>query len=535
MKKLLATITAIAFAAGCAGCAPTKENVFNPNAERTLKIQIFDGEYGTDWLDSMASAFTSVYTDVKIEYDKEVVMSQPLNDIIGTPDNQPADYDLVIMIGVPSEAGINGYIEDITDVLFTEIEGEGESPAEKMFIDSDYYNVRGKYYGMPWAVGITGFLMNATALEKALGDDWEVPVTTDEMYELCTRIKNSNSNVNSFIYSVGEADYWIYIRDCWWAQYQGADEFFEYYHGLYRNADGTPDPLNETEPKFAVNCEIANQDGREIAVKEISRFINTDTGFSHKYAGMDFTDAQLAFWGWGYGNDTSESVFMPNGNWVGTSMNRWNDRKPQDISMIKVPVVSSIKEVLPEKSVQDDGVLAEVIRAIDAGTGWDQRGAALESVAKADWDKIEEARKITMINGPSHYMCIPSAATNIEDAKKFMTFFASDAGCEIFSLATNGQLSPFNTGIFKETAQTNGILKSCSQIATDMIPVYTDYSSEIVFLGGLSTFKYSNMTSALARGTSPESVITAVKNATVSAWPTVLTTAGLDANGNPLQ
>ena len=82
---------------------------------------------------------------------------------------------------------------------------------------------------------------------------------------------------------------------------------------------------------------------------------------------MTWQEAQIAFVGQGYaGQDMTESAMMVNGQWLENEVQSYLLTKPQDLVMIKTPVISSLVKTLENKSMTDE-TLSAVIDAIDEG------------------------------------------------------------------------------------------------------------------------------------------------------------------------
>ena len=103
----------------------------------------------------------------------------------------------------------------------------------------------------------------------------------------------------------------------------------------------------------------------------------------------------------------------------------------QEIVAMKMPVMSKIIDVLPDKSVKDDATLSAVIDAIDAGE------TSYSGVSANDFARIKEARNIKaeMINP---VMLIPKHASNKDIAKAFVAYLFSDRAQKIAAQATGG-------------------------------------------------------------------------------------------------
>ncbi len=545
MKKFGALLAAALIAVSMTGFVACKKtdsvkpgNQHNPNAEVQLKFHIFDGDYGQDWINKLAETYCRVNTNVGITIDWDVTGSNILNSVEGTNEGAKSDYDVVYSITSVNKLARRGFFAEIGDVYDSTIPGETKTVRDKIAQYDDYYNIDGKYYAMPWANGKVSMLANLTTLKTAYGEDFDasdLPVTTDEWKTMLNDLRdNHGENIHPLMYTTSNC-YWGYIFYTWWAQYQGVDEYFEFYDGKYRNADGTPDINNEVTPVFSSDGQIYSQTGRLRALEVLESLMKKSTGYAGS-TNMAFNEAQLAFWGHGYANDKKLGAFMPNGDWCGISMQKWNARKPQDIIMMRTPVLSTITEVLPGGSIAagNDELLQSVVRAIDAGTEWSARASVLSAVTENDWNRIKEARYVLADNGTSHFVAIPKASQNIDEAKKFLTFLASDAASAVWSSSLSGMITPYNYSISRTDNTTNSLIKSELEILKNCTPIYWDWSTRLVTLGSINPLRMSggDPMIMLYEGTRNAQQVFDNMKETGDVWQRTLTSAGYDSQGN---
>jgi hypothetical protein len=117
-----------------------------------------------------------------------------------------------------------------------------------------------------------------------------------------------------------------------------------------------------------------------------------------------------------------EAAMMPNGSWL---LSESGSEGNANISMMKVPVISSIVNKL-EDTEMDDTTLSEIIKAIDEGA------TSSELCSANDFARIKEARNVMYNNGAEQYVFIPKYSNAIAGSKEFLRYFYSDEALEIF-------------------------------------------------------------------------------------------------------
>jgi ABC-type glycerol-3-phosphate transport system substrate-binding protein len=144
-----------------------------------------------------------------------------------------------------------------------------------------------------------------------------------------------------------------------------------------------------------------------------------------------FTDAQTYFL-----ND--RAAMMVNGSWMINEMKVHLNEK-QDFSMMPTPVISSIIEKVPDRSISNDKELSALITAIDNANSVDDvalSGKGYE-VTKADLERVFDARHVMHSNFNEHGMIIPKYAVAKEGAKKFIQYFYSDENIKMYHNVTH--------------------------------------------------------------------------------------------------
>lgn len=425
MKKITKMAMAVTLAASMlitAACGQTGEGTGgngiaggDGNAEKTIHVAAINKGYGIDWLEKMLEEFCSsrdlkyviypVYTDgeltQKIEAGEEV-----------------CNYDLVF--AGTDEVADSKYLLDLSDVLASVIEA-GDRAGMKISdcIDETVYaaledsNEEGKYYRMPWTGGINGLLFNNTAIQKALGNDWQSTYpcrTTDELLDLCEALKKAG--LAPFVHAAA-TNYYSYLYEGWFAQYNGTKGMSDYFNAVYYDFMGEP----------VVGYDVARNAGVLESAKVMeSIFAN---GYSHeKSNSIDWEVTQTYFM-------SGQAAMFSNGDWNNLEMMK--QFPDNDIRFMKLPMISA----LGTKLGITDEELASVVDYVD-GKG-DNPGISSGDYTEMEiFDIVSDARAWVASYVDMHNVFVPEYSKNAENAKEFLRFMVSDEGQHIFSETTKG-------------------------------------------------------------------------------------------------
>ncbi len=192
-KKIMSIImSAILLCGALTGCSSKKENnVATKSDDGTVTISFMTWE-SQEMNEKILAAFDD-FMDENPNIKVELVPS-PLEDY-GTKLNQmitAGEAPDLFMLGDSDERSkaVNGVLYDYTSL----IKADGD------FIDgfynglAEYWNVDGKYYGLPGLVNLTGVLYNKTMFEEAgieANPDW----TYEEMYQIAEKLMDSSNNM----------------------------------------------------------------------------------------------------------------------------------------------------------------------------------------------------------------------------------------------------------------------------------------------------------------------------------------------------
>ena len=214
------------------------------------------------------------------------------------------------------------------------------------------------------------------------------------------------------------ATYWEHLMPTWWAQYEGYEAYTKFWEGK---------AYNKESGQYEYSKEIFAQQGRLETLTVLENVLRNNL---YKEApSTDYMTAQRMFL-------TGEGLFMACGDWFDMEMAQKKadmnaaNQKVYNVEMMKTPVVSAIINKL--STVKDDATLAAVVRAVDQGE------TSYTGVSAEDFKVIKEARNILYSVGNYHTAVIPSYAKNMDLAKDFLKYLATDKANEIYTEKTDG-------------------------------------------------------------------------------------------------
>lgn len=546
MKKHLGRLCAIACAlALCvpvAGCG----NGADPNSSNTLDIFIGNFGYGYEWLEDQIELFKQ-QDWVKEKYPDLVIPAPKNNSERNYPENRilagatANTFDLLFSCQSAStsygrtDSSGRPYFEDLTvSVYQSTVPGEDVTVAEKMLDDVYAQQAVEKsdggtaYYGMPWINGYMGILYNKTLVEKYLGASYVMPRTTTELSGMAAVLKTKRDDAGNTVVpfiSASKEQYWNQMFVTWWAQYEGLDNYNNFWNGVNENGERTP--------------QIFAQTGRLRALETLQSLIGYDTGNNHPEINtLEFTQAQAKFL-------IGEAVMMPNGDWFECEMRVTQAENPYDyeIGFMKMPVISSIVEKLT--TIKDDGTLAAAVDAVDAGMPYEEAKTAVPALAgeggAADYEKITEARRV-MYRVDGHEAYIPSYAAGKEVAKDFLRFLATDISVNAFMKSTYGAGTCFEYDIREEDPaayESFAVLqKDRITMADTGLRIPAQYSYKLSYYGGVTWFARTSNVEIAMTAQNPsdrksaqtiwQDDITYYTENDEQNWKSVLTRAGLN-------
>lgn len=515
LKKLGCVLLCFACTASAASCGAGNRNSGGNNSaggkpSGSISVICYEAGFGTKWLDEMAEEFSSAL-GVTVKVKKSYVNGE----LISLLNDNSQNDDVVMALGSMFAPQDSGFLTDLSPVYNSVPEGETKTIKETMnpAIYNKLLTEDGKIYQMNWADPVCGIVINKTVLDRIFPDGYKVPNTTDELIEFCDEIKAEGVYPFSISTSIS---YWDYLHWVWWAQYEGYDNYIDYYWGYYQKEQ----PDGTTVRTLAENGEVLDMPGRLEAVKVAERLLKKGNGYMHKYAdSMTWQEAQIAFVGQGYaGQDMTESAMMVNGQWLENEVQSYLLTKPQDLAMIKTPVISSIVKTLENKSMTDE-TLSAVIDAIDEGE------TSYSGVFDKDFSRISEARRMVYSATFDHCCAIPAKSKNKPLAMEFLKFMASDMGQSIYAKYLNGLTMPYGYDVGDNVTD---FVRSRYENFSDYIPICIDFSSPLVYRQGLTAYTTGNgagLDGVLYKGNTAEWVINDTKTTLMASWDKIILAA----------
>ncbi len=470
-KKAVALVLALGTLASCAACG-------GGGSEDTLLIEAFEGGYGVQWLYDLVDAYKAKYPDKKVEivnttnYDEGFLTA--LNSGATTTDLYfGRDNMRKYMMSSTVVAGktYSSMVADLTDVFTSTVEGENVTIENKFHenmikvsrVEDDEGNFT--YYSMPWITGVVGLAYN----KKVWKDSWALPNTTDELVALCDTIKADKCT--PMIYCL-EDSYWSMIFDTWFAQYEGTSGYEAFGNGYDDNGE-------------RYTAEIMLTQGLLEAYEVVESLLNDGKGYMDSRSKADnFTMVQTHFL-----ESSNKIAMIPNGDWIQREMSANYSEDEVDIAFMKTPIISSIVETLEYKNggaYMTDSMLSDVIAAIDQGE------TSYEGVSANDFARLKEARNLySGVTG--HVAWVPAYSGQIDLAKDFLKYMATDEAIRVFTKATKGYTQPFKFDYLADE-QTSPYIKNFMKSNYEITQTCTFISAKtdrIWGVGGLKVY-YNN-------------------------------------------
>lgn len=444
-----------------AGCG--KEKVTGANA---LEVYACSLGYGAEWLDKALESFKNT-SYVKEKY-PNFTYSITTNDEYAFGQSQVLSgvttYDVLFAstfspqtVETPGKNGKKSILEDITDVFNGKIpdfkggyekneDGEDWTYGEKLKAGAPgRYKLIGyeeevsegeyemHYYYTLLGSGMYGILYNRTKLEEygfittdAQGNVQGLPRTTDELRTFAIDI--ANKGYTPFV-AAKDTGYWTRVQNLWWAQYEGAEAYDRYFQGQYKNDVGEWDFGVEVLRK-AKGRLLANQ-----ITESLLKYDNEPRLIHDESSALDFTTAQSYL-------ISGKGLMQANGTWFDNEMKSLQGQAGADAEIRLMPnvMISAIKDVVPDKSIENDSELSALVGAIASGN------TALEgtydgksySVTQADYNRVKDAYNLYNTGESISPTLIPSYSDAIDLAKDFLRYLATDDFCRMYMETTGG-------------------------------------------------------------------------------------------------
>ncbi len=209
----------------------------NNRGDNELYITVYDGGYGTEWIDQVAKDYEAK-TGVKVTWTADQSILERMDTEIESPSS-----DLYMSHDIRwQEYAEAGQLECLDDLYESEVEGTGKTFKQRLCQGAEEVSKLedGHYYKVCYTQGAGGLIYNKTMFEA---NGWSVPTTYAELKSLCQTIAALDlmtpdlEKIVPIAWSGADREYyWDYIVFEWWAQLGGIEAINKY--KAYKGDDG---------------------------------------------------------------------------------------------------------------------------------------------------------------------------------------------------------------------------------------------------------------------------------------------------------
>ena len=489
--------------AACGGGGEEGGDPDTPGSSGSISVHYSAGGFGKEWMAKIGKDYKAL-TGVSVRW----VPSYTTGEIQSLLVTGQEKNDVVMPLLNMYQAQDAHRLEDLSDVYSAKFTGEEKTVGEKL--NKSLYEyieaADGKRYQMFANNSVSAFCYNIGTLNEAFGEGkWELPRTTNELVQMAESLKSKG--YYAFSTSAGINYYWDYIGTVWWAQYDGIEAYQKYFYGEYKDGN-----------EWKVGTQINDSDGRKYALEALSTIMRKPNGYMHALADrMGFEEAQAAFLSNGYVGDKTKCAFMVNGDWLENEMSSWLMSNPQEIAMMRAPVISNLIEKLA--TVNTEAKLSEVVKAVDEGK------TSVDGVSAEDFAAVRDARLMCYTATPNYPIGIPANRPENKKklAKNFLVYLYSDRAQKIIAGELQGLTYP--TDYEPDSSVLSDFVKSRKEMfGNDMIPVFPINASPMVYRGGLGDLDGlgGGPDKMLVNGSTPSSMLATCKTSLINNWEVYL-------------
>lgn len=502
-SKKISMLLSMVLVLGACGCGGNNDDKIkkDPNA---LRILVWEGGYGSEWLDNLAEKYEELNENITVKVDKT-----PLRDKVtlhwqaSRADNK---YDLLFSDGEIANVAYTDYkipgekhaFAELSDVLDSYAYGETTTKIKDKMIDgaADYFLAHeennNSVYCLPAMSTASGWIYNEAVFSDC---GVEIPRTTDEFYEVCKVLKEHG--YTPFIFS-GTTDYYTPRVYDWWIQYNGFDDFRNYFSGK---------AYDEMEDKYKYSQDIFQQKGLKYALEAFEDLFSYKNGASDPECFIDTNGTGYLFMqAQGLFIDKSNKktntgytyAMMSNGGWFENEMKEFATPGSNPLRLMKTPLLSDIvyMDKDAEKEAQTPVMTEEKLR--ECVDYLNNKTSKPEGVSDEILEKLDDAYNRVNLGGFGFTMYAPSTSEKNDLAKDFMRFYYSDIATEIIMKSACGGLSPVNydyssvEGFDSLTPLQKDVYRSFS---SDYSKSHTFRDHPLVYKGGLQAIPMNLYTS----------------------------------------
>ena len=466
-KKLFTMLTALMLVLVMStglftGCKTNEEGLLSDYKDRPKEVRVLHNNagFGDQWIKDVAKYYmdnidTETYINVK---------NTPLDGEEGIKLSAGTQtHDVYLLSYLYDYNKADNFLVDLADIYNGNSTGENVLVKDKISdeLESKIYPTGSdKIYYLPYGEGLSGykFCYNLTTVKEALGENYVLPRTTDELFEFGNKLKAKNVFLTVAHYGDG-MDY--FSPEIWLAQAMGIENYNHTLAGEYKNAQGEW-VFSEDYPHAVAN----NLDAYAAMYEVVSKLTLKANGYMHSNSdAMDFMAAERALAGLGFATNPAKVAYHYNGSYVLGEMGEYLKTmeakgQPQTLGATKVPLMSSVADRCD--TINSDEVLRQVVDYVDGVTATKPAG-----VSDADIETVRSARGIasTHIGGS---IAIGKKAQNLEGCKDFVRFLTSDTAQKIASEALGGLVRlPYGYNAYeeiKDDASISQFIKDCMKI-----------------------------------------------------------------------
>lgn len=429
MKKavaLLLACTSMMSVATMASCGGSKKK-----DAKVLTVKVYKAGYGDMYVHAWKEDFEEMYAEegykIDIEESNVNMTGAPVTNELIMGKNNTTD---LYITGNASPSSLWQLSEDeemdmvaanLDDVMNSypikkDKTEETTKIADKLLKGyAQYFQWNGTYYCFPYYSSPVGLVVNPNTYKEVMGDV-AYPNTTDELLATISTIADKKDDTDIYPLAFGGDNAFSYmygVEDVWVAQYEGKDYYNEFIS--YSNTNSADEA-----------AELYNKDGwREslAVVKEMQQTKNMVKGSS----GFKHTEAQGRL-------VTDQAVFMVTGAWLQNEMYENYAEEVVGMEMLKTPVISALGTKI---GLSSDKVLSLLVTCVDEGKTLEEAQAVVngafagETITQEQYSAIATARGIFYDWGVPAQIVVNSYSPNVELAKLFLRYVASDDAAKI--------------------------------------------------------------------------------------------------------
>ena len=157
-----------------------------------LYITVYDGGYGTEWIDKVAKDYEAK-TGVKVTWTADQSILERMSSELDSPSS-----DIYMSHDITwQEYAEAGQLEVLDDLYNSEVEGTGKTFKQRLCVGAEEVSRLddGHYYKVCYTQGAGGLIYNIDMFNRY---GWQVPTTYDELMALCHQSRRRSCDLWCF-------------------------------------------------------------------------------------------------------------------------------------------------------------------------------------------------------------------------------------------------------------------------------------------------------------------------------------------------